>query len=74
MKFTIKRISTKEEICLAHDESHWEKMSELPNLSQNELDSYADTLDSIYLNPSSFDCALLSAGNVISVVDEMLCA
>merc|ERR1712223_772200 len=28
------RKATKEEICLAHDESHWDKMSELPNLPQ----------------------------------------
>ena len=64
-------MATKEDICLVHDESHWEKMSELPKMSQADLDSYADTLDSIYLNPNSFDCALLSAGNVIAVVDAV---
>ena len=65
------RKATKEEICLAHDESHWDKMSELPNLPQDELNSYADSLDSIYLNPDSYDSALLSAGNVLAVVDAV---
>ena len=65
------RKATKEEICLVHDESHWNRMSDLPSLDQNELNSYADTLDSIYLNPESFDSALLSAGNVLAVVDAV---
>ena len=65
------RKAIKEEICLVHDESHWNRMSDLPSLDQNELNSYADTLDSIYLNPESFDSALLSAGNVLAVVDAV---
>ena len=65
------RRATKEDICLAHDESHWTRMSELPDLPQHELNGYADSLDSIYLNPATFDCALLSAGNVLAVVDAV---
>ena len=46
-------------------------MNELPNLPQDELNSYADSLDSIYLNPDTLNCALLSAGNVLAVVDAV---
>ena len=64
--------ATKEDICLVHDEAHWTNMSEIPDLLQGELDNYAGSLESIYLNPNSFDCALLAAGNVIQVVDAVL--
>ena len=46
-------------------------MSELPNLPQDELCSFAESLNSIYLNPHTFDSALLAAGNVIQVIDAV---
>ena len=46
-------------------------MNELPELPQEDLNIYADSLDSVYLNKDTLDSALLSAGNVISVVDAV---
>lgn len=63
--------ATKEDICLVHDESHWTNMSELHELQQDELNNYASSHESIYLNPHTFDSALLAAGNVIQVVDAV---
>ena len=60
--------ATKEDICLVHDAEHWNRMADLHELEQEDLDMYADTLESVYLNNHSFDCALLSAGNVIQVL------
>ena len=30
------RKATKEDVCLVHDESHWNRMNELPNLPEGE--------------------------------------
>ena len=71
----LKRIPSRranmEEVLLCHDKQHYEAMSSLPNKSQDELDSIADALDSIYLNKDSFDCALLSCGSLLNVVDSV---
>ena len=63
--------ATKEDICLVHDEAHWNNMSKLSSLPQDELNSLADSLQSIYLHPNTFECALMAAGNVLSVVDAV---
>ena len=42
------------------------------NLEESELDELAETYNSIYLNKFSADCALLSAGGVLSVVDSVM--
>ncbi len=66
------RRATKEEICLAHDEAHYEEMKELSTgLSQDELNERAEKYDSIYFHPDTFDCALLSCGTLLNVVDSV---
>ena len=41
-------------------------------MSQHELTDYAETLDSIYLNPDSAECAKLAAGSLLAVVDAVM--
>ena len=61
-----------EEVCLVHDPSHWQKITqELPKMNQSELFEYAETLDSIYLNPHSTNAAKLAAGSILSTVDAV---
>lgn len=64
------RRATAEEIGLCHDERYYGKMSSLPE-TQKELSAISDGFDSVYLNPSSFDCALLSAGSLLNVLQSV---
>lgn len=66
------RRATAEEIYLCHDAAHYEAMSQIPDKTQNELESLAGSFDSIYMNPDTFDCALLSCGNLLNVVDAVM--
>ena len=65
------RRATKEELLLCHEERHYDEMASIPGLpgGQRELERMGDKFDSIYLNPDSFDCALLSAGCLLNLVD-----
>ena len=65
------RKATDEELCLVHDESHLTAMKNIENLNQKELDEIADHLDSIYLNKSSYNSALLATGCLLNVVDSV---
>ena len=49
-----------------------ENMQMTSNLETEERDELAETYNSIYLNQHSFECGLLSAGCVLSVVDNVL--
>ena len=60
-----------EELLLVHDESHLEFMKAVPTKEQKELNKLAERLDSIYINPDSFDCSLLSTGSLLAVVDSV---
>ncbi|XP_059088212.1 histone deacetylase 6-like [Tigriopus californicus] len=66
------RRATAEEIFLCHDAAHYEAMSQIPEKTQDELESLAGSFDSIYMNPDTFDCALLSCGNLLNVVDAVM--
>jgi hypothetical protein len=46
-------------------------MHSLPNKPQKELNKLAERLDSIYINPDTLDCSLLSAGSLLAVVDSV---
>jgi len=60
-----------EEVLLIHDESHLDFMKAVPAKDQKELNKLAERLDSIYLNPDTIDCSLLSAGSLLAVVDSV---
>jgi len=66
------REATEDEIALVHDKKYIEKMKSTASLSSKELGEYASSLDSIYLNQSTYHCALLAAGCVIEAVDRVI--
>ncbi len=63
------RRATKEEVCLCHDEKHFEAMRGTVELTQEEREKLGDSFDSIYFNEDSFDSALLSCGCLLNLVD-----
>ena len=60
-----------EEVLLIHDPVHLDFIKSIPSKPQNELSKMAERLDSIYINPDTYDCALLSAGSLLAVVDSV---
>ena len=56
---------------LIHDPVHLDFIKSIPVKPQTDLNKMAERLDSIYLNPDTYDCALLSAGSLLAVVDTV---
>ena len=46
-------------------------MKSIPSKPQKELNKMAERLDSIYINPDTLDCSLLSAGSLLVLVDAV---
>ena len=65
------RRATDEEILLIHDQIHLDFMKSIPSKPQKELNKMAERLDSIYINPDTLDCSLLSAGSLLVLVDAV---
>ncbi len=65
------RRATDEEILLIHDPIHLDFMKSIPDKPQKELNKMAERLDSIYINPDTLDCSLLSAGSLLVLVDAV---
>ena len=65
------RKATDEELLLGHDQKHLDSLKQMHELTQDEKNEMSDHLDSIYFNHASYPSALLSAGNVLSVVDAV---
>lgn len=70
MKHLPSRKATKEDLILVHDENHINQMENLGNI--DDLFKEAESYDSIYFHPATYECALLSAGSVLQTVDEVL--
>ncbi len=66
------RLAAKEEVLLVHDAAYFDSLVELPSLVQKELNERAKEYDSIYLNPATFECALMSCGTLLNVVDAVM--
>ena len=49
----------REEAELVHEPEHWDKLHELMELRQEEMDEVAENMNSIYLNPFSLALSLL---------------
>lgn len=56
---------TESEVCLVHDKKHWDFMVTTARMALDDLVVLERTFDSIYLNVTTFGCALLSAGGAI---------
>lgn len=55
---------------LVHSPLHVEAMKEI--VKQEDLHEASYKFNSVYLHPSTYDCATVSAGSVLQVVDEVL--
>lgn len=66
------RLARKEEIITKHSEKQYEFILSLENKSEEELGKLAEDLNSIYLHKSVTECALLSAGCTLELVEQVL--
>lgn len=66
------RRATDEDLLAAHSKEHIERMRSTQRMSPKQLQSFADSMDSVYFHPSTFDCALLAAGCALEAVDRVL--
>lgn len=66
------RKATEEELALAHDKAHIDQMKQTQTMSTRDLTELANSLDSIALNQSSYNAALLAAGCAIEAVDKVM--
>ena len=62
----------KEESNLVHNPSHWMTLMDSRNLEIEERNSWAKSLNSIFLNQDSVDCGLLSAGGVLTCTEAVV--
>ena len=65
------RKATDEELALVHDQEHLDQMKLVEEMGQKERDDFAETLNSIYLNDQSYNCALVATGNLLNVTDKV---
>ena len=66
------RYATDEELLLVHSPEHIERIKRMKGLKQDAITKIADTFDSIYMNKSTDDCARLSVGSLLNVVDHVM--
>lgn len=60
------------EVALAHDWKLINLLKRTPTMSDKELLELATGMDSIYMNQSTYDCALLAAGCAIEATERVL--
>ncbi|KAK4306266.1 hypothetical protein Pmani_021889 [Petrolisthes manimaculis] len=65
------RQATREELELVHTVAHVDTLFTFNKLSEKELESKQRTYSSIYLHPSTNDCALLAVGCLLQIVDNV---
>jgi histone deacetylase 6 len=63
---------TEEELVLIHTQEHIELMKKTSKLRQHDLEKLQHRFNSIFLNSSTYQSALISAGSVLEVVDSVL--
>lgn len=60
------------EIALAHSRTLIDKLKSTCTMSDRKLLELGNSMDSIYINQSTYDCALLAAGCSIEAVDKVM--
>lgn len=70
MKALEARAATEEELLLVHWQLHIDSMKEI--VKSKDLHKASYKFNSVYFHPSTFECAAISAGSVLQVVDEVL--
>lgn len=66
------RKATEEELLTTHSKAHIDKIKSTKNMSDAKLLEYGNSLDSIFLNRSTYDSALLAAGCAIEAVESVM--
>lgn len=66
------RVATKDDIQLADNEEHYQKMAAIPTLSDTQLHYLAGEYDSIYMNTQTFSSAVLSAGSLLEMTEQVV--
>ncbi|XP_060039621.1 histone deacetylase 6 isoform X2 [Erinaceus europaeus] len=66
------RFAEKEELMLVHSLEYIDLMETTQYMNERELRILAETYDSVYLHPNSYNCACLASGSVLRLVDAML--
>jgi len=66
------RRATREEIELVHDPKLYDRTQHLMQVTQEERNETAKNMDSIYFSKETLDCALLSCGSLLGVVDTVV--
>lgn len=66
------RKATEDEIALAHSKAFIDKLKSTRTMSDHKLLELGNSMDSIYINQSTYDCALLAAGCSIEAVDKVM--
>ena len=64
------RVASEDEILLVHTPEHLESMKDI--VTSKDLQEAGEKFNSVYFHPSTYECATLSAGSVLQVVDEVL--
>ncbi|XP_050687799.1 histone deacetylase 6-like isoform X2 [Eriocheir sinensis] len=65
------RVAQREEVELVHSKEHVALMFSLEAQGEEELQILQENYKSVYLHPTTNACALLSAGSLLQVVDEV---
>lgn len=66
------RRASEEELALTHDKKYIELMKSTEKMKTQKLIDLGNSLDSIYINQSTYDCALLASGCAIEAVDQVM--
>lgn len=64
------RTATEQELLLVHDMAHIQRMKDVVN--ESDLYEASKAYESVYFHKSTYECALVSAGSVLQIVDEVL--
>lgn len=70
MKSLPSRVANEDELLLVHTPDHVRSMKEV--VTMKNLQEAGDKFNSVYFHPSTYECATVSAGSVLQVVDEVL--
>ena len=63
---------SREECCLVHTQQFWSHWLSTQTFSQEERERLSASLDCIFLNSESIDCARLAAGGVLQCLDHLI--
>lgn len=70
MKCLPSRAATDDELLLVHTAAHIESMKQI--VKREDLHEAGYKYNSVYFHPSTYECAAVSAGSILQVVDEVL--